>query len=42
MAREEVMVEEGSWDEAYDGDMECDSVESIMRRGRSATDQQEW
>jgi hypothetical protein len=30
MAREAVMVEEGSWDGAYDGDIECDSVESIM------------
>lgn len=32
MVREVVMAEEGSWDGANDCDMECDIVESIMRR----------
>jgi hypothetical protein len=32
MVREAVMVEEGSWDGANDCGMECDIVESIMRR----------
>jgi hypothetical protein len=33
------MAEEGSWDGANDCDMECDSVESIMRRGSKADQQ---
>lgn len=32
---DEAMVEEGSCAWAYDGDMECDSVESIMCGGGS-------